>query len=163
MHTIVPIIMAFGFIVFFVGLAIYIRLGYQGVKSLNFRGKEYKLGRFTLALFGLGSLLVMGSILIQKSIPDMAEPDSQLIVSSPVKSDFELELMLSDAESDALVAYVQKFQEEYQSAIERNDDSTIGLLRLELAFRLRAEFEEQGYEASRLEQEVQRIMARLPQ
>ncbi len=62
-----------------------------------------------------------------------------------------------------MVSYVKNFQQEYQTALEEGNETTVELLRLELQFRLRTELENQGLEGSQLEQEVNRIMARLPQ
>ncbi len=164
MYTIVPIIMAIGVLVFSAGIIIYVRLGYNQIKSINVLGKEYTLGRFVITTIGSGILLIMLSIMINNVVPYTAEPESQSVLpSSAVKSDFELELMLSDIKSDSMTAYVQQFQQEYQEALQRGDDSTIGLLRMEFTYRIRTELEDQGYEASRLEQEVQRIIERLPQ
>lgn len=164
MHSIVPIIMSLGGIIFFTGLFVFAKFGLQQVKQVNFFGKEYKLWRFTTATVSSGILLIMLSIIVHKSIPYTPESSGQqTLPTQAAKSDFEQELALSDITSKAMVAYVKNFQQEYQTAIEEDDETTMGLLRMELQFRLRTELENQGLEGNQLDQEVNRIMARLPQ
>lgn len=164
MHSIVPIIMSLGAIVFFVGVFIFARFGLQQIKQVKFFGKEYKLWRFTLATVGSGILLIMLSIIFHKSIPYVSEISAQqTLPAQKARSEFEQELVLSDITSDAMVTYVKNFQQEYQTALEEGNKTTVELLRLELQFRLKTELENQGLEGNQLEQEVNRIMARLPQ
>ncbi len=164
MHSMVPIIMLFGGIAFCTGIFVFARFGLQQIKQINFFGKEYKLWRFTLATVGSGILLIMLSIIIHKSIPYIPESsEPQSLPAQSARSDFEQELALSDITSKAMVDYVKNFQQEYQAALKDEDETTIGLLRMELQFRLRTELEKQGLEGNQLEREVNRIMARLPQ
>ena len=164
MHSIVPIIMLLGGIAFFTGVFVLAKFGLQQIKQVKFFGKEYKLGRFTVATVGSGILLILLSIIIHKSVPYTPETAAQQnLPAQNARSDFEQELALSDITSDAMVSYVKNFQQEYQTALEEGNETTVELLRLELQFRLRTELENQGLEGSQLEQEVNRIMARLPQ
>ena len=164
MHSIVPIIMLLGGIAFFAGVFVFARFGLQQTNQVKFFGKEYKLWRFTTATVGSGILLILLSIIIHKSIPYTPETSAQqTLPAQSARSDFEQELALSDITSNAMVAYVRNFQQEYRTALEEGDETTVELLRLELQFRLRTELENQGFEGNQLEQEVNRIMARLPQ
>lgn len=164
MHSMVPIIMLLGGIAFFTGIFVFARFGLQQIKQVKFFGKEYKLWRFTTATVGSGILLIMLSIIIHKSIPYTPESSKQqTLPAQNAKSEFEQELTLSDITSKAMVAYVKNFQQEYQTALEEDDETTMGLLRMELQFRLRTELENQGLEGNQLERELNRIMARLPQ
>lgn len=164
MHSIVPIIMSLGAIVFIIGVFVFAKFGLQQINLVNFFGREYKLWRFTAATVGGGVLLIMLSIIIHKSIPYVPENTGQQnLPAQGARSDFEQELILSDIRSDAMVTYVRNFQQEYQNALNEGDKTTVEILRLELQFRLRTELENQGLEGSRLEQEVNRIMSRLPE
>ena len=164
MHSIVPIIMLLGAIVFFGGVFVFARFGLQQIKQVKFFGKEFKLWRFTTATVGSGILLILLSIIIHKSIPYTPETSAQqTLPAQSARSDFEQELALSDITDDAMVAYVKNFQQEYRTALEEGDETTVELLRLELQFRLRTELENQGLEGNQLDQEINRIMARLPQ
>lgn len=164
MHSIVPIIMSLGAIVFIAGVFVFAKFGFQQIKQVNVFGREYQLWRFTMATVGAGILLIMLSIIIHKSIPYVPETSGQQnLPAQSARSDFEQELILSDISSDAMVTYVKNFQQEYQTAIDAADETTVELLRLELQFRLRTELENQGLEGDRLEQEINRIMSRLPQ
>jgi hypothetical protein len=163
-HSIVPIIMSLGAIVFVIGVFVFAKSGLQQIRQVNVFGREYKLWRFTAATVGTGILLIMLSIIIHKSIPYVPETSGQQnLPTQSARSDFEQELILSDINSDAMVTYVRNFQREYQTALDASDKTTMELLRLELQFRLRTELESQGLEGNQLEQEVNRIMSRLPQ
>lgn len=164
MHSIVPIIMSLGAIVFVIGVFVFAKFGMQQIRQVNVFGREYKLWRFTAATVGGGILLIMLSIIIHKSIPYVPETSGQQnLPTQSARSDFEQELILSDINSDAMVTFVRNFQQEYQTALDAGDKTTMELLRLELQFRLRTELENQGLEGSQLEQEINRIMSRLPQ
>jgi len=163
-HSIVPIIMSLGIIVFFGGVFVFAKFGLQQIKQVNFFGKEYKLWRFTIVTVGSGILLILLSIFIHKSVPYTPETSAQqTLPQQNARSDFEQELALSDITSNTMVTYVKNFQREYRVALEEGDKTTVELLRLELQFRLRTELENQGLEGNELEREVNRIMARLPQ
>ncbi|MBA2483680.1 MAG: hypothetical protein H0V39_04520 [Nitrosomonas sp.] len=164
MHSMVPILMSLGGIAFVIGIFVFARFGLQQIKQVKFFGKEFKLWRFTTATVGSGILLILLSIFIHKSVPYVPESSTQQPSSAQAaNTDFEQELALSDINSKAMVAYIKSFQKEYQTALNEEDKTTINLLRMELQFRLRTELEDRGLEGSQLEQEVKRIMERLPQ
>ncbi len=160
MQPIVPIIMAVGAILFFVGIFILARLGFKQIKIVKFRGKEYPRGRFVLTTVLSGIALIMISVFVQKIFPP--EPEQELApIQSSISSNlkYELETLFSDVEDEgALMTAINRFQTEYQAAAEENSRNTMDLLILEMAFRLRTELNEQGYPAHQTEQEVARIM-----
>lgn len=164
MHSMVPILMSLGGIAFVIGIFVYARFGLQQIKQVKFFGKTYKLWRFTIATVGSGILLIWLSIFIHKNVPYVPESATQLPLSAQAaRTDFEQELALSEINSKAMMAYIKSFQQEYQTALSDDDKTTINLLRMELQFRLRTELENRGLEESQIDQEVKRIMERLPQ
>lgn len=160
MHSIVPIIMALGAIAFFTGLFVLGKFGMQQIKEVNILEKKYKLWRFTSATIGSGVLLIMLSVLIHKHVPYAPDTDQTQIYQTG-KSDFELELILSGIKSDAMATYLKQFQREYREALRNGDKTTTELLLMELQFRLRSEFEAQGFVPTQVEKEISRVMGLL--
>lgn len=160
MNPIVPIIMALGAILFFVGIYFLIKLGFRQIKIVKMRGKEYQLWRFVLTTVLSGVALIMLSVFIQRTFPPELEPEPepiQSVVSSNIK--YELESLLSDIDDNSpLMTAVSRFQSEYQDALQKGDKKTADLLILEMAFIIRTELKKQGYSAHETEREVARIM-----
>ncbi len=165
MHSIVPIIMAVGAISFFVGIYFLIKLGFKQIKIVKMRGKEYPLMRFVMTTVSSGIVLIMLSVYMQILFPPEPEPEmapTQIAVSSNLK--YELEALFSNVDDEsALMIAVNRFQSEYQDALQEGNRNTIELLILEMAFRLRTELQNQNYPAHQVEQEVARIMRILRQ
>lgn len=166
MNPIVPTIMAFGAILFLVGIIAYTRFGIQRISIVKLGGKEYKLWRFMVVTIGSGIALIMLSVLIQKHVPYQPETSSQSsqpVISANLK--YELESVLSNMNIDknALITAINRFQIEYQEASQRGDKNTMDLLILEMAYRIRTELINQNYPENQIEREVERIISLLKQ
>ena len=68
MHPIVPTMMAFGVILFVVGIIVFTLLGMKRINLVKILGKEFKLWHFVVLTVGSGITLIMLSILIQKYV-----------------------------------------------------------------------------------------------
>ncbi|MCH9639849.1 MAG: hypothetical protein K0U40_10190 [Betaproteobacteria bacterium] len=160
MHPIVPIIMALGAIPFLVGTFYLAKLGLKQIKIIKIRGKEYTLTRFVLTTTLSGIALIMLSVYIHILFPPEPEPEiapTQAAVSSNLK--YELETLFSDVDDEGpLMIAINRFQSEYQAALQEGDRNTIELLILEMAFRLRTELKNQDFPTHQIENEVTRIM-----
>ena len=166
MHPIVPIIMALGAILFFVGIIVFAWHGMQRINSVRLLGKEYKLWHFVLATVGPGVALIMLSVLIQKYIPYQPEQDSkssQPMISSNLKYELESILSSMDINNNTMMTAINRFQVEYQEALHRGDKNTMDLLILEMAYRIRTELKNQNYPENQIEREVERILGFLKQ
>jgi len=153
--------MAFGAILFLVGMIVFARLGFQRINIVKLLGKEYKLWHFVVVTVGSGVALIMLSVLIQKHVPYQPEPDSkslQPMISSNLK--YELESILSsvDIDNNAMMTAINRFQSEYQEASQRGDKNTMDLLILEMAYRIRTELKNRNYPENQIEREVERII-----
>ncbi|TXI20168.1 MAG: hypothetical protein E6Q62_02315 [Nitrosomonas sp.] len=160
MHPIVPIIMALGAILFFVGLAVQIRLGAKRINTIKLRNKEYKVWQFVILMIGSGIGLIMISVILPKHITYQPESTSQSL--SPILSGnlkYELDSVLSslDLNNPAIINAVARFQTEYQEASQRNDHNTMELLIMEFTHRIRAELQNRDYPESQIEREITRI------
>ncbi|WP_297325336.1 hypothetical protein [Nitrosomonas sp.] len=166
MHPIVPIIMALGAILFFVGIGVQARLGVQRINSIKLRGKEYKLWHFVVVTVGSGVALIMLSVLIPKYVPyqpESTQQSSQPLISSNLK--YELDSILSSMRlnDDAMMNAISRFQVEYQKASQNSDKNTMDLLVLEIAYRIRTELQNRSYPENQVEREVERITGILKQ
>ncbi len=161
MHPIVPAIMALGAITFLIGIFVLAWFGIQKIKIVKLLGKEYTFWRFTLSTIGSGVLLIMSSILFHQHFPYEPETEPnvqqfQSVLSPNLK--YELDLILSNNKNGAMASYISQFQQEYQKALQDEDDKTTQILKLELAYKLRTELEGQGYTPDQAEQNITRIM-----
>lgn len=160
MHPIVPIIMALGAILFFVGIAVQIRLGSKRISTIRLRNKEYKVWQFVILMIGSGVGLIMISVILPNHIAYQPEPASQSlqpILSSNLK--YELDSILSsvDLNNEAMINAISRFQNEYQEASQRNDQNTMDLLIMEFTHRIRAELQNRDYPDNQIEREITRI------
>ena len=159
MHSIVPIIMAVGVILFFIGLFFLARLGMQRIKEVNMFGKTFSLWRFTTTAIGSGIGLIMISVLIHQNVPYSPASDvTQAQFAKPDVSEYELGLILENIDRNLIDNYVKQFQKEYYTALANNDKSTSGLLLLELKYNLRTELEKHGTEPSQIEEKINRVV-----
>lgn len=165
MHPIVPVIMALGAILFFVGIAMQTLFGARRINIVKLRGKDYKLWRIVLATIGSGVALIMISVLIPKYMPYQPEvPQStQPVISGNLKYELESILSSSNLNNDAMMNAINRFQMEYQEASQRGDENTMDLLILEIAYRIRTELQNRNYPESQIEREVERITVILKQ
>ena len=165
MNPIVPFIMAIGAILFIVGLSVLIRRGFKYSTTVKFLRKEYRHGRFVLTSIISGIALIMASIYIQKLFPVetiQAQEASTVVLSSNLK--YELESILaSDKSNTKMMNAIDRFQKEYQQAIEKGDKNTTELLILEMAFLIRTELENKDYPPHQIGSEVERIIHFLKQ
>ncbi|MEK6735262.1 MAG: hypothetical protein AABY47_01720 [Pseudomonadota bacterium] len=166
MHPIIPTIMSLGTLSFLVGIFIQAWLGAKKIKTIRLFGKEYKLWQFVLISVGSGITLIMISVHLPKYLPYEPEPDphaQQPAISSNLK--FELQSLLSkiDANNDTLMPAINRFQREYQTAMQKGDKNTMDLLILEMAFIIRTELKKQNHPENEVEREVERIMGFLKQ
>ncbi|SER71442.1 hypothetical protein SAMN05421690_10589 [Nitrosomonas sp. Nm51] len=153
--------MAVGAILFFVGLGVLIRRGFEKITSVKFFRKEYGFGRFVISTIVCGIVLIMTSIYIQKLFPvESIQGDTSpqvATISSNLK--YELSSILpSDESNTKMVKAINRFQKEYQEALEDEDNKTMELLILEMAFLIRTELENQNYPSHQIGSEVERIM-----
>jgi hypothetical protein len=158
--------MALGAILFFVGIIAFAWYGMQRINSVRLLGKEYKLWRFVVATVGSGVALIMLSVLIQKYMPYQPEQDSkssQPMISSNLKYELESILSSMDINNNAMMTAINRFQVEYQEALQRGDKNTMDLLILEMAYRIRTELKNKNYPENQIEHEVERIIGFLKQ
>ena len=166
MHPIVPVIMSLGAILFLIGIGAQAWFGAKRINTIKLRGKEYKLWQFMAATVGLGTILFMVSVLIPKYIPYQPENASQTaqpVISGNLKYELESTLSSLNLNNDAMMAAINRFQTEYQAASQKGDKNTMDLLALEMAYRIRMELEKREVPASRIEREVERVLAILKQ
>ena len=166
MHPIVPAIMAFGAILFLVGIIVYTRFGIQRVNIVKLLRKEYKLWHFVVATVGSGVALIMLSVLIQKHVPYQPETNSkssQPVMSGNLKYELESALSSMNIDRNAMMASINQFQMEYQEASQRGDKNTMDLLLLVVADRIRTELKNRNYPENQIEREVERIISLLKQ
>ncbi|QOJ19631.1 MAG: hypothetical protein HRU77_02295 [Gammaproteobacteria bacterium] len=165
MHPIVPVIMSLGAILFLIGIGIQAWFGVKRINTIKLRGKEYKLWQFVAVTAGLGTTLFMISVLIPKYIPYQPEQAPQTVSVLPENLKYELESTLSslNLNNDAMKAAINRFQIEYQMASQKGDKNTMDLLALEMAYRVRMELEKREIPESRIEREVERVLAILKQ
>ncbi|MBP6057116.1 MAG: hypothetical protein KA524_01600 [Nitrosomonas sp.] len=166
MHPIVPVIMAFGAILFLAGVIVYTWFGMQRINIVKLRGKEYKLWYFVVVTVGSGVALIMSSVLIQKHFPYQPETNSQSsqsLLSGNLKYELESVLSSMNIDKDVMMTAINRFQVEYQEASQRGDKNTMDLLILEMAYRVRAELVNQNYPENQIEREVGRITNLLKQ
>lgn len=164
MNPIVPILMTFGAILFFVGLSVQIR-SFKKTRTIKFFGKEYGLWRIVLTTITSGVALIMISVYIQKILPpepEMAIEKPQVTLSSNLK--YELTSILpSDENNTRMMNAINRFQDEYHEALEEDDKKTMELLAMEMAFLVREKLEKQDYPSHQINSEVDRIMHFLKQ
>lgn len=164
MNPIVPILMAFGAILFFVGLSAQIK-SFKKTKTIKLFGREYSLWRFVLTTITSGIALIMVSVYVQKLSP----PEPVITVEKPkvtLSSNLKYELasiLPGDENNTRMMNAINRFQKEYQDALEKGDKKTMELLVLEMSFLVRSELEKQDYPAHQIGSEVERIMRFLKQ
>ncbi len=166
MHPIVPIIMALGAILFFVGIIAQARLGAKRVKTINLRGKEYKLWQFVFTTIGSGIALIIISVSIPKYVPYQTESTAQSIqpiISGNLK--YELDSILSSLKinNGPMLNAISRFQTEFQETVKQGDKNVADLLVLEMAYRIRTDLQNQDYPENQIEREVERIIGILKQ
>lgn len=164
MHPIVPIIMALGLLTFITGLFIYTRNEIKQQKIVTIRGTDYRLWKFVITTVTLGIALVMLSVYIHKQVPYQIEqevPEVKAPLSSNLK--YELESIMPDYENSPLSTYVTRFLNEYKSALNDDDETTMSLLSLEMELRIKTALQEQGRSTDDIAQETKRIMTFLKQ
>ncbi|WP_295628147.1 hypothetical protein [uncultured Nitrosomonas sp.] len=160
MHSIVPITMALGVILFSVGVIAQTWLGFQRIDRIKFLGKEYQRWRFVLASVGSGVALIMLSVMLPKYItyePVQEQKSMQPALSGSLKFELESILFSLNLNEDTILKAINRFQTEYQEASQRNDKSTMDLLVLEIAYRIRIELQKRDYPAQQIEREIEKI------
>ena len=166
MHPLVPVIMTLGVILFIVGISVYAILGAKKTKVVKFFGKEYQLWSFVAATIGLGTALIMLSVLIPKYIdyqPEKAPLSTQPLLSSNLKYELDVALNSLNLTSDTMTNAISRFQIEYQAASQKGEKNDMELLVLELGFRIRTELQNQNYPEAQIERDVERILNILKQ
>ena len=166
MHPIVPIIMALGATLFFVGIAVQARFGIQRINIIKLRGKEYRLWKFVLTMVGSGVALILISVLIPKYISYQPDPNSQAhqpMLSSNLKYELESTISRLNLNNETMMTAINRFQVEYQEAAQRGDHNTMDLLILEFAYRIRSELQNRNYPENQIEREAERITGLLKQ
>jgi len=159
-HPIVPITMALGVILFFVGIVAQTWLGFRRINRIKLRGKEYQRWHFVFVTVGSGVALIMLSVMLPKYIPYEPTQDQksmQPALSGNLKFELESILFSLNLNEDAILKAITRFQTEYQEASQRNDKSTMDLLILEIAYRIRTELQNRDYPEQQIEREVEKI------
>ncbi|MBY0499550.1 MAG: hypothetical protein K2P74_08105 [Nitrosomonas sp.] len=160
MHPIVPITMALGVILFLVGIVAQTWLGFRRINRIKLRGKEYRRWHFVFVTVGSGVALIMLSVMLPKYIPYEPTQDQksmQPALSGNLKFELESILFSLNLNEDAILKAITRFQTEYQEASQRNDKSTMDLLILEIAYRIRTELQNRDYPEQQIEREVEKI------
>ncbi len=160
MHSIVPITMALGVILFSVGIIAQTWLGFQRINRIKLLGKEYQRWRFVLATVGSGVALIMLSVMLPKYItyePIQDQKSIQPALSGNLKFELESILFSLNLNEDGILKAINRFQTEYQEASQRNDKSTMDLLILEMAYRIRTELQKRDYPEQQIEREIEKI------
>ncbi|ALQ52195.1 hypothetical protein [Nitrosomonas ureae] len=160
MHPIVPITMALGVILFFVGIVVQTWLGFRRINRIKLRGKEYQRWHFVFATVGSGVALIMLSVMLPKYItyePAQDQKAMQPALSGNLKFELESILFSLNLNEDAILKAITRFQTEYQEASQRNDKSTMDILILEIAYRIRTELQNRDYPEHQIEREVEKI------
>lgn len=166
MHPLVPIIMALGVILFVVGILVYARLASKKINIVKFRGKEYVLWHFYFVTVGLGIALVMLSVMLPKYVSyqsDQTVQSTQPQLSGNLKYELDAALKSLNLNDNTIHNAIERFQVEYQAALQKNDKNVMELLSLELTFRIRTELQNQNYPDNQIQREVERIIAILKQ
>ena len=166
MHPMIPVVMTLGVILFVVGIIVYASLGAKKAKAVKFFGKEYQLWSFVAATVGLGTALIMLSVLIPKYIdyqPEKAPLSTQPLLSSNLKYELDVALNSLNLTSDTMTNAISRFQIEYQAASQKGEKNAMELLVLELGFRIRTELQNQNYPEAQIERDVERILNILKQ
>ncbi len=166
MHPMVPVVMTLGVILFVVGIIVYASLGAKKAKAVKFFGKEYRLWSFVAATVGLGTALIMLSVLIPKYIdyqPEKAPLSMQPLLSSNLKYELDAVLNSLNLTSNAMTNAIGRFQVEYQAASQKGEKNAMELLVLELGFRIRTELQNQNYPEAQIERDVERVLNILKQ
>ncbi|HNP25554.1 MAG TPA: hypothetical protein PKM20_02330 [Nitrosomonas sp.] len=166
MNPIVPIIMTFGAVSFIVGITVLARLSIKRTKTIKFFGKEYRLWRFVFTTISSGIALIMVSIYTHKLLPPepmQAETtQADLDISSNLR--YELETILPNDQNNArMLNAINRFQKEYQKALQNKDKITLDILTMEMAQIIEFELEKQDYPSHQISSEVNRIMRFLKQ
>ncbi|SEF67554.1 hypothetical protein [Nitrosomonas ureae] len=160
MHPIVPITMALGVILFLVGIVAQTWLGFRRINRIKLRGKEYRRWHFVAATVGSGVALIMLSVMLPRYItyePAQDQKSMQPALSGNLKFELESILFSLNLNEDAILKAITRFQTEYQAASQRNDKSTMDLLILEIAYRIRTELQNRDYPEQQIEREVEKI------
>ncbi|GJL74368.1 hypothetical protein [Nitrosomonas sp.] len=166
MNPIVPVIMTFGVVSFIVGITVLARLSIKRTKTIKFFGKEYRLWRFVFTTISSGIALIMVSIYTHKLLPPepmQAETtQADLDISSNLR--YELETILPNDQNNArMLNAINRFQKEYQKALQNKDKITLDILTMEMAQIIEFELEKQDYPSHQISSEVNRIMRFLKQ
>jgi hypothetical protein len=152
--------MALGVILFFVGIVAQTWLGFRRINRIKLRGKEYQRWHFVFVTVGSGVALIMLSVMLPKYIPYEPTQDQksmQPALSGNLKFELESILFSLNLNEDAILKAITRFQTEYQEASQRNDKSTMDLLILEIAYRIRTELQNRDYPEQQIEREVEKI------
>ncbi|HBV20835.1 MAG TPA: hypothetical protein DEF07_03830 [Nitrosomonas sp.] len=158
--------MTFGAVSFIVGITVLARLSIKRTKTIKFFGKEYRLWRFVFTTISSGIALIMVSIYTHKLLPPepmQAETtQADLDISSNLR--YELETILPNDQNNArMLNAINRFQKEYQKALQNKDKITLDILTMEMAQIIEFELEKQDYPSHQISSEVNRIMRFLKQ
>ena len=80
-----------------------------------------------------------------------------------MKYELEAALSIMNIDKNAMMPAINRFQLEYQEALQREDKNTMDLLILEIAYRIRTELMNQNYPENQIEREVEKIVNLLKQ
>lgn len=166
MNPIVPTIMALGVVIFIIGIAVQLRLGVDRINVVKLLGKEMKLFYFLMVTVGIGTVLIMSSVLLHKYVPyqpDSGNQSAQAMLSGNQKYELESTLSSLNLNKDAMMTAINRFQTEYQEASRRGEKNSMDLLLLEMAYRVRAELQNRNLSESQIESDVERVMSLLKQ
>ncbi|PTN10741.1 hypothetical protein [Nitrosomonas aestuarii] len=166
MNPIVPIIMAFGAVLFLVGVIVLARLTVKKTKTIKFFGKEYRLWRFVFTTTSSGMALIMLSIYTHKLLPpeSIQSESTQAVIGVSSNLRYELETILPNDQNNArMLNTITRFQKEYQEALQNKDKITLDILTMEMTQIIELELEKQEHPSHQISSEINRIMRFLKQ
>lgn len=164
MHPITPILMSLGAILFLTGIIVFAFLGMQRVNVVKVFGKNHQLWQFVTITVGSGIALIILSAMLQKHIFYQPVAASKLLKTEiPGSIKYELQSNLSSLKIDTpeLTTAIRRYQAEYLAALQEDDERAMGLLSLELSYRLKTALAAQKYSEKQIDHEVEQIMSLL--
>lgn len=166
MQLIIPILMSLGAILFLSGVTVYALLGMQRINTIKVFGKNHQLWQFVAISIGSGVVLIIFSVLLHKHVFYESVDQSVLLKTETSNNlKYELQSTLAGLKIDTpeITNAIKRFQSEYLVAFQDKNEKTMGLLSLEMSYRLKTALAGQKYPEKQIESEVEQIMNLLKQ
>lgn len=165
MQLIISILMSLGAILFLSGVIIYALLGMQRINTIKVLGKNYQLWRFVVITVGSGIVLIISSALLHKNVSYEPADKSLLLTETSSSLKYDLQSILAGLKIDTpeITNVIKRFQSEYLAAFQDENEKAMGLLSLEMSYRLRSALADREYPENQIERDVEQIMDLLKQ